>query len=325
MPDARDQRLLDRLNALRPTPVTLDASKASFASSVANQSDTSDLTSRFARLQTTSPPQSQNHSARANRDDAQDTEVNGEDELSLDDLLAALQDERENIDVKLGRSDVDSAQDLMRQARAALAQKTDGAPEESEEARPQEEANTQQTEEDEVDEYIQQALAAAELGGSDDETSKHDNEDDVTKDADQADDDADDDDNAPPSFSLPSAPTSLPSSPAPAAPSDTLQLPSTPTSAPQTTRSSGLTSTPTKTAHETFTDEEIATWCVICNEDATVKCLSCEGDLYCGECWAEGHTGSDAGYEERRHKAVRFVRDTKVGKVKAKRRLVGAS
>jgi len=343
MPDARDQQLLDRLNALRPTPVTLDATKPSFGSRAANPTDTSDLTSRFARLQATSPPQSQTQSAVIYDDDTRDTEVNEEDELSLDDLLADLQDERENSDTKFERSDVDQAQDLMRQAREALgmAQEEHDSTHEKPAVvegyvgtETQEEAGeAQQTEEDEVDEYIQQALAAAELDGSEDETSKHDAEDDETKGAHEIDEEEkeeEDGDNAHPSFSLPSAPTSLPSTPAAQVPSGTLQLPSTPTSAPRIAPPTRLTTSslmPTKPTHETFTDEEIATWCVICNEDATVKCLGCEGDLYCGECWAEGHTGSDAGYEERKHRAVRFVRGGKVGKVKAKarRRLVGAA
>jgi len=337
MPDARDQQLLDRLNALRPTPVTLDATKPSFGSRAANTTDTSNLTSRFARLQTTSPPQSQTQSAVVYDDDTRDTEVNEEDELSLDALLADLQDERENSDTKFERSDVNKAQDLMRQARAALGEaqvESDGRRDIEEQAgtETQEEAETQQTEEDEVDEYIQQALAAAELDESEDETSKDDAEDDGTKGAHEVDEEEkeeeEDGDNAHPTFSLPSAPTSLPSTPAAQVPSGTLQLPSTPTSAPRTTPTTRTTASslmPTKPTHETFTDEEIATWCVICNEDATVKCLGCEGDLYCGECWAEGHTGSDAGHEERRHRAVRYVRDKKVGKVKARRRLVGAA
>ena len=55
-------------------------------------------------------------------------------------------------------------------------------------------------------------------------------------------------------------------------------------------------------------DEEIDTWCIICNDDATLKCLGCEGDLYCRNCWMEGHRGESAGLEERRHRAVEFVK-----------------
>lgn len=55
-----------------------------------------------------------------------------------------------------------------------------------------------------------------------------------------------------------------------------------------------------------FTDEEIDSWCIICNDDATLKCMGCDGDLYCQNCWMEGHRGESAGYEERKHKAVLY-------------------
>lgn len=66
-------------------------------------------------------------------------------------------------------------------------------------------------------------------------------------------------------------------------------------------------------------DEDLDSWCSacephaspvaltpgICNKDAEVKCVGCEGDLYCRECWGEGH-GTGPG-QERGHKAVKFV------------------
>lgn len=55
-----------------------------------------------------------------------------------------------------------------------------------------------------------------------------------------------------------------------------------------------------------YTDDQMETWCVICNDDATVRCIGCDGDLYCRSCWAEGHTGVDAGMEEKTHRCVNY-------------------
>ena len=55
-----------------------------------------------------------------------------------------------------------------------------------------------------------------------------------------------------------------------------------------------------------FTDEEIDSWCIICNEDAKVRCIGCDGDLYCSKCWREGHVGPDVGLEERSHRWVTY-------------------
>jgi hypothetical protein len=62
-------------------------------------------------------------------------------------------------------------------------------------------------------------------------------------------------------------------------------------------------------------DDDDSTWCVICCDDATIKCLGCDGDLYCSNCWREGHRSEDAGLEERTHKAVLYQ---KPGKKKQK-------
>lgn len=63
---------------------------------------------------------------------------------------------------------------------------------------------------------------------------------------------------------------------------------------------------PVKGIMKKYTDEEIDSWCLICQDDATVKCLGCDGDLYCARCWKEGHMGPDVGWEERRHKWTNF-------------------
>ena len=71
------------------------------------------------------------------------------------------------------------------------------------------------------------------------------------------------------------------------------------------TNSLGLPSAPTSApaaVMKKYTDEEIDAWCIICQDDATVKCMGCDGDLYCAKCWKEGHMGPDVGWEEKRHK-----------------------
>lgn len=63
---------------------------------------------------------------------------------------------------------------------------------------------------------------------------------------------------------------------------------------------------PVKGVMKKFTDEEVDSWCIICQDDATVKCMGCDGDLYCANCWKEGHMGPDVGWEEKRHKWTKF-------------------
>ncbi|CAI6090455.1 unnamed protein product [Clonostachys chloroleuca] len=95
--------------------------------------------------------------------------------------------------------------------------------------------------------------------------------------------------------------------------SPSLDLPSVPTSKPAK-EPNRLKST-TK-----YTDDDMSSWCTVCLEDATLKCLGCEDDPYCVRCWREMHLGPTAAFDDRDHKAVYFTRDGK----KEKRVALGA-
>lgn len=55
-----------------------------------------------------------------------------------------------------------------------------------------------------------------------------------------------------------------------------------------------------------YTDDDQKTWCIVCLEDATVRCMGCDGDVYCARCWREMHVGPQAGYDERGHRWEKF-------------------
>ena len=44
--------------------------------------------------------------------------------------------------------------------------------------------------------------------------------------------------------------------------------------------------------------------CVICSEDAPVRCLGCGGDLFCSDCYKEFHVGEDPS----EHRAEKYKR-----------------
>ena len=108
-----------------------------------------------------------------------------------------------------------------------------------------------------------------------------------------------------------------------------LSLPSTSSSTLQSLSMPKSKTTPSNHPSTPYTDSEISTWCTICLSPATLRCVGCSidadtpdedgNDLYCTNCWLEGHRGPDAGYEEKRHKAVMF---SKGGRKKERKRRV---
>lgn len=83
---------------------------------------------------------------------------------------------------------------------------------------------------------------------------------------------------------------------------DELGLPAVPTFAPSDRPAPGLIK------RVGYTDEDQKTWCIVCLEDGAIKCLDCDGDIYCARCWKEMHVGPTAGYDERGHRWEKFVR-----------------
>lgn len=50
--------------------------------------------------------------------------------------------------------------------------------------------------------------------------------------------------------------------------------------------------------------EEELPWCTICNEDATIRCIGCDGDLFCRACFNEIHANDE---EYREHQTKKFI------------------
>ncbi len=86
---------------------------------------------------------------------------------------------------------------------------------------------------------------------------------------------------------------------------DSLDLPSVPTSRPAGKPVKRLTS------RTNYTDDDVDSWCTVCLEDATLRCLGCDDDVYCTRCWKEMHVGPAAAFDDRTHRAVHFTRNKK--------------
>ncbi|KAI0895897.1 hypothetical protein F4806DRAFT_468550 [Annulohypoxylon nitens] len=97
-----------------------------------------------------------------------------------------------------------------------------------------------------------------------------------------------------------SPPRDLPSAPTTAV--DAFGLPTAPTFQPSDRPLPGLIK------RHGYTDADQKTWCTVCLEDGTVRCLGCDGDVYCARCWREMHVGPSAGYDERGHRWEKFDR-----------------
>ncbi|EMD94475.1 hypothetical protein COCC4DRAFT_148833 [Bipolaris maydis ATCC 48331] len=178
------------------------------------------------------------------------------------------------------------------------------------------EEGKKKTEDDEADDIIARVMAELEISKKYDPPSP-DSEDDKSDSGDQKLGNETTDNG----LSLPSAPQDLPKPDTQAIEDDfTARLAALAAPSPSQTDALGLPSAPSfaptkkppvSTNLQKKIDEEIDTWCIICQDDATLKCLGCDNDLYCQNCWMEGHKGESAGFEERRHKAVLYSKKKK--------------
>lgn len=82
---------------------------------------------------------------------------------------------------------------------------------------------------------------------------------------------------------------------------DDFGLPAAPTFQPADRPIAGVVRKPSG-----YTDDDQKTWCIVCLENATVRCLGCDGDVFCARCWRDMHVGPSAGYDERGHAWEKF-------------------
>lgn len=345
----KDDDLLARLNALKPTSVSLAPKTPSVDVETSMPETLEDkLASRLKNLragqepptlsrQPATPSSQSRHLDPASqltaqvrdeisteKDPIRDWQSTGEDEQSLEELLAELGPEDQ---WKLDPEDPENINALLKEAKDALPSESEQSAEPTEQKttadQPDGEAESEKSEdqqdEEEADMYVQRLLAALEVDDKYGEP-EEDREPAATND-----------------LGLPSTPSTLPTPKHSKEDAEGdadlearfsklglsttgLNLPSTPTSKPSSATKPVVTAKlKPKTNLPTYTDEDIDSWCCICNEDGTLRCLGCDGDLYCQECWVEGHgTGPD---QERGHKAVIF---NKGGGATPKRRVAAS-
>lgn len=328
-----DDDLLRRLNVLKPTSVRLQQGSPAIDVEVSKaQSREDKLADRLQRLRSgtvvasrTTPASSVKPSRPANfasqavdaaaeasdpiRDWQQDT-----DEQSLDDLLDELNIERQ---WKLNSEDSSHVQALLQEAKSVLqpsseGQSTTGENDSSVKAtslsrRGRGHVKDNEEFEDREDENLADDYVARLLSELATEVQSGAHE---------------DDSETPPlrsgNLDLPSTPTSNlnGSDPNPPSYEDSelesrfsklgFDLPSAPTTTPAVAKPKVVAKFQTRSNLPTYNDDDIESWCCICNEDGEVRCKGCDDDIYCNRCWRDGH-GSGPG-QERGHRAVQFVR-----------------
>ncbi|KAK4565434.1 hypothetical protein LTR86_004051 [Recurvomyces mirabilis] len=340
---ARDKDLLARLNALKPTTITYSKSSVE---NKKHKTAEDQLEARLKSLRSSSwrsdtradggKPSSPAPLNRADvlraevqdevaseQDPVRDWQQNEGDEQTLEDLLAELGPDDQ---WKLDPHDPKHVATLLKEAKDALPETDeihkepsgndeDSRKTEAKDVRAEGQSEVEQGEdlskkedqEDDVEanEYVKKVLAELDVESKYGSNSPN-----------AAECQEPDEDQNSSTLNLPSTPSTLP----PPSYEDSelatrfsklgLDLPSTP-STPPSNKPKVTASIPGgkakgKSNLPTYTDDDIDSWCCICNEDGEIRCLGCDGDVYCQNCWREGH-GSGPG-QERGHRAVQFVR-----------------
>ncbi len=293
---AEDDELLGRLNALKQSRISLATTPTLSTSAIEDGADDSpeDLIARFQKIHGRST------SVRQDSDKASASSVEDDRPPSptIDELLAELGHEG---DFGLNRSELVEAQNLLAEAKTAMPPDSDssekpGHPEKDsgDSLIPHSPPPADLEEDAEAQEALQRILDEAE-----DENLEIEKEEDEKE--------------APVSNTTPALATihrEPPSTAPPPTSFSALQFPTTPDSAYETLDlPSAPTTAPARKAKAKVkppSDQQIETWCVICCNDASVRCFGCDKDLYCWGCWREGHMGEDAGLEEKHHVWERY-------------------
>jgi hypothetical protein len=309
---ADDDPLRARFNALRlgrsstpQSPPTSDTQPPS--------STVSDLESRFRRLGT---PRREDIEVQADINPPPEAE----EEVDIDELLKDIKTNE-----KAAHEDVESSEELLRQAEQILKEHRE---EEARKLAEEEEKKKNSNDEEGEEEVVDKALDAAKLDQKADGPSSLSNSNAAEENGGDEEEDGDDDDGDAATLVLPSVPKAIPAkSPDTDGRSEDDELAQRLAALTLPTGLKGAKPANTTSSESDLPnvpDEEIESWCIICCDDATLKCLGCDGDLYCADCWNEGHRSEEAGLEERRHKAVVYVKPTGKKKEAAKKRKVAA-
>lgn len=296
-----DASLLARLNALRKSPISLSTTPAISSTTPDNLRD------RFKGLRS-------RHSESGKDTETVPETISAKEIVSLgagdgqdEDVADAVNELRSK--KAIGKDEFSEADELLRDAKIAIDKSKDDSAPQNEENQGKEEAVEEKVDPEApvTEDDIERLLAELELNrpSTDDRKEESENE-----------DNTDDDDNGSAVLQLPDTPSQLKDPPRNQ--DSSFELPSVPSGPPTGIKGLQLPSVPKPgTKAQQPKDDDTENWCIICLDDATLKCVGCDGDLYCNNCWNEGHRSPDAGLEERSHRALAFSKGKKKKKLVA--------